>query len=271
MCPQRIPGNFNFIFHISIYGDGPQGKNHVCCTAKQMTMIETSWGFPKVIRMEEIQTLAHSYHESETRTVYVPPESRPPFAPFFIKARLMVRFVNTADWTRLSADMLAYPSRYLVIQPRGDSHYPRPPVAPAPPIKERMRKMLRDADPEQKGVFTFLVGKDKVPMYAHDCIVRVALAVPILNDNMAEGARNVVTLPETPVEEFRVLLEYLYTQEVPAATLRKYAIGLLALSNQYLDPSLFNKCESYLCYKVHVRSAFAPRYPFTPICALFSG
>ena len=98
-------------------------------------------------------------------------------------------------------------------------------------------------------------------MYAHDCIVRAALDVPILNGNMVEGARNVVSLPETPVEEFRVLLEYMYTQEVPAATMRKYAVGLLALSNQYLDPSLFNKCESYLCYKVHVRSPFASHHP----------
>ena len=219
-----------------------------------MTLIQTSWGFPKIMRMDDIQTLAHSHHASEASTVYVPPESRPPFSPFFMKARLIVRFVNASDWTRLGADMLGYPSRYLVIQPRGDSHYPRPPVAPAPPIKERMRKMLRDADPEQKGVFTFLVGKDKVPMYAHDCIVRAAIDVPILNGNMVEGARNVVTLPETPVEEFRVLLEYMYTQEMPAATMRKYAIGLLALSNQYLDHTLFYKCESYLCYKVHVRS-----------------
>ena len=216
---------------------------------------ETSWGFPKVIRMEEIQTLAQNHRTGEANTVYVPPESRPAFSPFVIRSKLIVRFVNLADWDRLGADMVANPSRYLYIQPRSDSYYPRPPP-PAPPIKDRMRKMLRDADPNQKGVFTFLVGKDKVPMYAHDCIVRMALAVPIRNENMIEGALNVVALPEAPVEEFRALLEYMYTQEMPAPTLRKYAVGLMGLSHQYLDSVLFHKCETYLCYKVHVRHSF---------------
>ena len=229
-----------------------------------MSVVEASWGFPKVWKIEALATMAYNHRKAEEKTVYIPADSRPQFVRYIIKARLVVRFISEADWTLLGPDMTANPSRYLYLNQRPDHLYPKPPP-PAPPLKERMRKMLRDIDPTHAGVCTFIVGPGRVKIHAHESIVGSMLAVPLLHVSMTEGASKEVFLPEACAEAFGAYVEYLYTQDLPQSTLRKHAAGLLAIAGQYLDPMLLFKCEDYLFRVVHVRAVPPMRHAPPPL------
>ena len=240
-----------YVPHFS--GNGPVGLDNTISMsmARHMPPSPQGWGPSQLIALNRVHAEYAAFRKNQQEV----PEPYRPVDPFAIKVRLTIRFFDKETWRRKSELIMKSPATYLYLH-NGKSMIPEvlpPPSRKKTTLESLMKRMLENAGSDH-GVVTFKIGEDAVEIKANSCIIQSRIGVPLLRDGHREAADMEIILPHISVEVFKVFLQYLYTQQLSDADLKKYAMDLIVLADQYSVPDLYYHVEYYLCWVTQVRT-----------------
>jgi hypothetical protein len=220
-----------------------------------------------MIRLETAIAAARAFQREQRLVEHDQPGARPAFVPFTMRGRLTVRFPTDAEWEAHHEHMKAHADTYLYIL-NPDGIYPDVP-AENTSLEDSMLRML-DAAKDDCGSVLFKIGPDEVGFHANSCVVRSAIGVPLLREGHVEFASKEIRLPHIEPAVFKVFLRYLYTRRIPDEDLRRFAIEMLALADQYHVPGLAFHTEHYLCWRIQAHPVSTDIVPVLIAAETFS-
>ena len=119
---------------------------------------------------------------------------------------------------------------------------PEPPmVVPLCTLANDMRRMLEDTSTTD---VTFIVGSEREPICAHRSIIKTRCEYfnALLSGGFVEEGMQRVNIIDTTPIVFRMMLEWLYTNEIEALQPSE-AIEVMQLASKYCIQPLLQKCE----------------------------
>jgi len=122
---------------------------------------------------------------------------------------------------------------------------PEPPmIVPVNTLQADMRKILEDITTTD---VTFLIGPTYEPIHAHRCILKARgnYFQSLLSGGFIEEGKQTVEMIDTSPICFRLMLEWLYTNEIESLQPQE-AVDVMQLAAKFCMTSLIYKCEQIL-------------------------
>jgi hypothetical protein len=95
-------------------------------------------------------------------------------------------------------------------------------------LESHMESWLAKGD----GDVTFIVGAQKAHVRAHSSFIRHTIEIPIIHEDMREGASNEIIMPDIDPNVFRAFLNFVYTGRVKHWHMKQHCLALLALGDR---------------------------------------